>query len=106
MKKPITKAHIRTEMEQQIDDYLSRGGSVVSIEQGISGHDTKLGPLKNEPNAFDQPKANRTYVSDVIAAIDARRSPAPKPKPRKTKPYKKIFYDDFGEPLRWQWVEE
>jgi hypothetical protein len=27
-------------------------------------------------------------------------------KPKKRQPKKKMIYDDFGEPLRWEWVDE
>ena len=107
MKRPITKAHIRSEIEQQIADFIDQGGTVEEIERGISGRDTDAGPLKPDNTAFLQPKEGRTYVPEVIAAIESRRKPKPlKPKTNKRKPYKKIIYDDFGEPLRWEWVEE
>lgn len=109
MKRPITKADIRSEIERQIDSYLNGGGKVTNVERGLSGREDPNGPLKPDNTAFQQPKVPRTYVSDVVAAIDARRAKKParlaaKPKPKK--PRKKIIYDDFGEPLREVWVDE
>lgn len=105
MKRLITKAEIRSDMEKQIADYLHKGGTVAEVERGVSGHNTNA-PLKPDNTHFQQPKLGRTYVPDVIAAIDARRKPNPeKLKPVKRKPFKKVIYDDFGEPLRWEWVE-
>lgn len=107
LKKPISKAHIRTEIEQQIADYVERGGAVSEIERGISGRDSATGPLKPDNTNFQQPKISRTYVPEVVAAIDARRNKKEeKPKTTHRRPYKKIIYDDFGEPVRWEWVEE
>lgn len=107
MKKPVSKATIRSEIEQQIDDYLNKGGKVDEIDRGISGHQASAGPIKPDKSLFQQPKATRTYVPEVIAAIDARRKvkhPAAKSSSRQ--PRKKIIYDDFGEPLRWAWVDD
>lgn len=108
MKRPITKAHIRTEIEQQVDDFLNQGGAVLEVERGISGRDNPDGPIRpGIGSAFEQPKTGRTYIPEVVAAIDARRKPAAvKTKSARKSPRKKMIYDDFGEPLRWQWVEE
>lgn len=107
VKKLITKANIRTEIDQQILDFLEQGGKVNEIERGISGRENANGPQRPDNNAFQQPKAERTYVPEVIAAIDARRNQKPeKKKTGQSRPKKKIIYDDFGEPLRWEWVEE
>ena len=107
MKRPISKADIRNDMEKQIADFLEKGGEVMEIERGISGRENPNGPLKPDNTAFQQPKQGRTYVPEVIAAIYARRNKKPeKPKPASRKPRKKIIYDDFGEPLREVWVDE
>jgi hypothetical protein len=107
LKKPISKAHIRTEIEQQMADYVERGGAVSAIERGISGRDGAVGPLKPDNTNFQQPKVSRTYVPEVVAAIDAiRNKKAEPPKTARRRPYKKITYDDFGEAVRWEWVEE
>ena len=105
VKRPISKADIRSDMEKQIADFLDKGGKVAEVERGISGR-TGNEPLKPDTSNFQQPKVGRTYVPEVIAAIDARRKPSTeKAKPAKRRPYKKIIYDDFGEPVRWEWVE-
>lgn len=106
VKRPISKADIRSDMDKQIADFLDNGGKVAEVERGISGRNSNE-PLKPDTSNFQQPKVGRTYVPEVIAALDARRKPpTEKTKPARRKPYKKIFYDDFGEPLRWEWVEK
>ena len=107
MKRPVTKADIRVDINRQIAEYLSRGGKAVQVERGVSGRNGADAPLKSSGAVFQQPRTERTYVPEVIAAIDARRNAKPlKHKTPKPKPRKKIVYDDFGEPLRWEWVEE
>lgn len=108
MKKPITKKQIRGEIDQQIAEFLERGGNVNEIQRGISGRDNPDGALKPNSTAFHEPKTERTYVPEVIAALDERRNKKPEP-PQKNRPRrqrKEIIYDDFGEPLRWKWVED
>lgn len=104
--KPLkTKAQVRDEIEKQIEDYLLRGGAVAQIARGESGRDVTTQPPA--PVAFDSPKAERTPVNDVVAAIESRRKPKPMPKaPRTKQPRKKVILDDFGQPLRWEWVED
>lgn len=105
LKPPVSKAELRDELESQVDAFLRNGGQVSEIPRGVSGRDTADGPLPSSAFAGDEPREGRTYVNDVIAAIEARRKPplAARPKPRR--PRKKIIYDDFGEPLRWVWEE-
>jgi hypothetical protein len=107
VKRPISKANIRDDIDTQIADFLDNGGAIAEVDRGISGRVNPNGPLKPDNSAFQQPKVGRTYVPEVIAAIDERRNAKPATKPT-TKPRtkKKIIYDDFGEPLRWIWVEE
>ncbi len=107
MKKHPTKADIRNELESQVNDYLERGGNLEQVPRGASGRFGQNGPIKPDSMAFDKPKEERTFLPDVVAAIEARKHPEPikkKAKPSRTR--KKIIYDDFGEPLRWEWVEE
>ncbi len=107
MKKPISKAVIRNQLNQQIDKFLNQGGEVVQIERGLSGRENPNGPLKPNGINFDQAKTPRTYVPEVVAALEARRNSKPgKTVKTKKKSRKKIIYDDFGEALRWEWVDD
>jgi hypothetical protein len=45
-------------------------------------------------------------VKDIEARRKTRGKPAPSKKTRPAQPKKKIIYDDFGEPLRYTWVDE
>ena len=106
--KPLkTKAQARAEIEKQISDFLQCGGSVAEIERGVSGREPSLKPLA--PAAFDGPKVDRTPVNEVVAAIESRRRTKPETKSKRTaakQPRKKVILDDFGQPLRWEWVED
>lgn len=106
MRKRPTKAEIRAELEAQVQSYLEKGGDLLSVANGVSGRDNPDGPLKPNHLSFDEPKEGRTLVPEVLAAIDSRRRPVQKPKHVPKRPKKKMIYDDFGEPLRWEWVEE
>ncbi|MDO3386509.1 hypothetical protein QWI17_11750 [Gilvimarinus sp. SDUM040013] len=106
--KPVkSKKEQRQELEAQIRDYQDRGGTVYEVPRGISGREDTNTPL---PHVFDK-KADpdtRTPVNEVIAAIEERKKPkAPPKRPRHgaSKSRKKIIYDEFGEPLRWEWVD-
>jgi hypothetical protein len=105
--KPLkTKAQIRDEIQRQIAAYINEGGNVAAIPQGTSGREpTTQAPL---PISFDKTHTERTPVTAVISAIEERRhnKGVKKPLRRANKPRKKLIYDDFGQPLRWQWVEE
>jgi len=105
--KPIkTKREIRQELDQQINEFLNHGGAVKEVPRGLSGRENGNAPLVS---IFEgQGTENRTPLPDVVAAIEARRKPqAPIHKSlRKPRPRKKVILDDFGQPLRWEWVEE
>jgi SutA-like transcriptional regulator len=102
-----TKSDIRKELDSQVRDFLEHGGALEQVERGVSGRFDKNGPIKSTSMAFDEPKEGRTPVTDVIANIEARKHPEPvKKKAKPTRQKKKMIYDDFGEPLRWEWVEE
>lgn len=105
MKPTKTKREIRDELSQQMNEYLHHGGSVREVPRGISGRENANAPLVSifEGNNPE----DRTPLPDVVAAIEARRKPLAPPKSnRKPRPRKKVILDDFGQPLRWEWVEE
>lgn len=106
--KPLpTKAQIRAELERQVQDYLQTGGVVNTIPKGQSGQ-------VDNRNLFgslgqNSPRQERTPVDHVVQALEARKHPGQHPhnnvkKPKR--PRKKLLTDDFGEPLRWVWIED
>jgi hypothetical protein len=112
LKLPVTKADLRRELDRQIDAYLREGGQVQEIPRGISGREPSDGPLPAAPffglantDGGGETKEKRAYLTDVIAAIEARRKPQAAAKTKPRRPRKKFIYDDFGEPVRWVWEE-
>jgi hypothetical protein len=110
LKKPVTKSDMRDALQKETERFLKQGGSVDEIPQGTSGKDPQDPPLFLNRRLFLEPKASRTPVPEVVAAIEARRKERfrakPKHKPRQPRPKRKTIYDDFGEPLRTVWLEE
>lgn len=105
MKVIKTKAQIRAEIEQQVENYLDDGGAVDDIAQGVSGHTSDINPYART-TFFSQPVQTRTPVDDIVKALDERKKPkVATPKPKRT-PKKKLVFDEFGEPLRWVWEEK
>jgi subtilisin family serine protease len=108
MKRKPTKAQLREMLDQAVGQYESQGGSVEEVAPGVSG--VKEGPLKApETIIFEGTKEQRSYVNDVVAAIDSRKKKSKKPATKQVKnkqPKKRLIYDDFGEPLRWVWDDE
>ncbi|WP_237445461.1 hypothetical protein [Sinobacterium norvegicum] len=101
-----TKADIRDELEQQISQFMHSGGAVHQIERGLSGRIDNSKPLNQSSIGFEKPKDQRTPLPDVVSELEARRQPTkPTTKTSNKKPTRKMLYDDFGEPLRWVWVE-
>jgi hypothetical protein len=98
-----TKAQIRAELEQQVQDFLRSGGEVKEIPQGQTGvpHGGLIRPVFND----GKPRESRTSCEGVLQTIDARRLIKERPKlARKlSKPKRKVIYDDFGEPIREVW---
>lgn len=100
---------LRERIQQQTSEFLARGGKIRRVASGVSGQDGQHWK-PNAPSFSGQPN-NRTEVPEVVAAIEARkaamrrRKPAPR-RNRVARPRRKLVYDDFGEPLRWEWVNE
>ena len=104
MHKRPTKREIRQQMQQEVSQYLTTGGEVQEFQRGESG--LVNGKLDDRSSGFEQGKQQRTPLSDVLNTVDERKkstTPAVPVKPRR--PYKKIIYDDFGEPIREIWIE-
>ena len=111
MKKPTSKTELRQEIQTQVHDYLERGGEVEEVPTGTSGRgtdDSSLGSFRRLFQPNEEPREPRTSLHEVVIAIEARRKPAKPSKPAKKKNHlrRKPVLDDFGEPVRWVWVEE
>jgi hypothetical protein len=105
MKPTKTKRELRNELEQQMRDFMHQGGAVNAVPQGLSGREDTRVPLASIFTG--QGSEDRTPLPEVVSAIEARRKSGIKSKSGyKPRPKKKIILDDFGQPLRWEWVEE
>jgi hypothetical protein len=104
VKKLPTKADLRAEIAASIDDFIAQGGEVRDVPRGQSAWQPGEG---RQPGQYaDRPRQTQTFVPDIIAAIEARRRPQVPAKEKPKKPEKRLVLDDFGEPLRWEWVEQ
>jgi hypothetical protein len=111
VKKPVTKADLRKQLRQETERFLRQGGRVDEIPQGRSGKEPGDPPLFLSRRLFIEPRAPRTLVPEVVAAIEARRRDKYRRKPalkrnKVPRPRRKIIYDDFGEPLRRIWLDD
>jgi len=106
MKRRQSKSELRAELEKQVQSYIDKGGEIQQVDMGESGlEDGKYDPRRF---GFEAGAQARTPLNGLLATIDSRRKSKPEPALKKTNTRlrKKVIYDDFGEPLRWVWVEE
>jgi len=99
------KAQIRNEIDQQVREFVNGGGIINQVEQGETG----LGINASlNPNGFSgRPRDSRTPVTEAMANIEIRRKAKTSANYQRPKrPRKRMLFDDFGEPLRWVWVDE
>jgi hypothetical protein len=111
VKKLPTKADLRAQLEQHTTRYLDHGGEVSEVPHGASGNDPLNPRAFQGSGLFTQPRSKRTYVPEVVAAIEGRRkdrlkSRAVQKRTRLPQLRRKVLYDDFGEPIRKVWVDE
>ncbi len=111
MKKPVSKADLRADLQRQVENYLDRGGRVEQVPTGHSGKDPTEPPLYLNRRLFLEPRSQRTPVPEVVARLEERRQQRLKRTPTRKRsrlpsPRRKTLYDDFGEPLRRIWVDE
>ncbi len=105
IQKPPTKKQIRDELSKQVEDFLGRA-NITQIPRGVSGRDPCNHNSKPESWQFEKNDQQRTYVPEVIDALEQRKHPIKTVNKTKKKPRKRLIYDDFGEPLRWVWIDE
>ena len=106
--KPVkSKQQLRDELNQQISQFLERGGDVTRHELGESGRDASK-PLPRAP-FVEQGDQTRTLVNEVVQTIEERKKSRTKKTPktnRRRAEKKQLLVDDFGEPLRWVWTDK
>ncbi|MGB0664821.1 MAG: hypothetical protein ACPGMR_13655 [Pontibacterium sp.] len=104
MNKRPSKSELREQLKQGVDAFVEQGGEIEQVAAGESGlQDGRYNPRSF---GFDQGPQTRTPVPEVLAAIDSRKKGDEQAKPKKGRRHKKLIYDDFGDPLRWVWVED
>jgi hypothetical protein len=111
VKKLPTKSDLRAQLERETSRFLKKGGEVSEVPHGASGTDPLHARGFHTGGLFSQPRSKRTFVPEVVAAIEARRqdklkSRAVRKRSRLPQPRRKVLYDDFGEPIRRVWVDE
>ncbi len=88
-----------------MQNYLSKGGEVEEVDQGISGRENPMQALL--PVLFNEKTLTRTDARAELNKVDARKHPKKAAPVVRSKAKKKIpVYDDFGEILRWVWDDE
>jgi hypothetical protein len=103
MNKRPTKREIRQQMNNEVDQYLTKGGEVREFQRGESG--LVNGKIDDRSSGFEQGKQQRTPLVDELKAVDDRKKTANATPPKNNRPRKKIIYDDFGEAVREIWID-
>lgn len=101
-----TKAENRAELSEQVEQFLAKGGQVNSIANGVSGYEDNLNHFAK--GTAIEPRKERTPLDDVVKELDERKNAKSRgaSSTHKKRPRKKVITDDFGEPIRWVWIEE
>ena len=106
MKKIQSKADLREELNAQLDTFLDKGKNIAQIPRGVSSRDDATEPLKADTWQMDSKKTEWTFLPEVVDTLEKRRQEKPNTPVKKNRPKRKLIYDDFGEPLRWVWVDD
>jgi hypothetical protein len=98
-----TKKEVREEMEREISQYLTGGGAIDEIQQGISGRENNSNLNQTTP-FIEGEKKTRTPLTDEIKSLEERKNKKKITSSSQVhRPKKRIIYDDFGEPIREVW---
>lgn len=101
-----SKQSLRKELHRKTQEFLSQGGEIQKCDPGETGEPLDR-PRAKSVFVSPSPLKTRTYLNDLVSAVDARKRKVPASSPKKPihRPRKQIIYDDFGEPLREVWVD-
>ena len=102
-----SKNFIRNELRRKTEEFLSRGGEIKQHRAGETGEPLDK-PRGRAVFVSGEPRKTRTYINDVVSALDnrKRKSVTPKLNKKTKRPKKKIVYDDFGEAIREIWSDD
>ena len=102
-----SKNFIRNELRRKTEEFLSRGGEIKQHTAGETGEPLDK-PRGRAVFVSGEPRKTRTYINDVVTALNNRKKKPAASKSTKSKkrPKKKIVYDDFGEPIREIWSDD
>jgi len=102
-----SKNAIRRELRRKTAEFLSLGGEIKKHSAGETGEPADK-PRARAAFVSGEPPKTRTYINDVVLALDRRKTKKAPSKATKAskRPIKKIIYDDFGEPIREIWSTE
>lgn len=102
-----SKHSMRNELRKKTEEFLKLGGEIKQHNQGETGEPADK-PRARSVFVSGEPRQTRTYINDVVNALDSRKKKKTPPKPIKVskRPKKKIIYDDFGEAVREVWTDE
>ncbi|MFT7560282.1 MAG: hypothetical protein ACI93R_002200 [Flavobacteriales bacterium] len=104
MKLPRSKKDVRSELDEQISNFIELGGTVDKIPRGTSGNDENTNLFRQSTPI--QNRETRTPLNDVVRELDERKANKRKTAIRRPrKPQRKLIVDDFGDPLRWVWED-
>ena len=109
IKKPPNKQQLSSRIASETQRYLKKGQDIHVIPKGVSSRDDAKTPLKPETWQLQTTSQERTYIPEVVETLEKRRAidkPVATQKSKTRKPRKRLIYDDFGEPLRWVWVDD
>ena len=102
-----SKNAIRRELRRKTEEFLLLGGEIKKHVAGDTGEPADK-PRGRSAFVSSEPPKTRTYINDVVLALDSRKAKKTSPKVAKThkRRTKKLIYDDFGEPVREVWSDE
>ena len=107
MKNQSSKHSIRNELRRKTEEYISLGGEIKHHQAGETGEPADK-PRGRSAFVSGEPPKTRTYINDVVSALDNRKKKktAPKASAPTKGAKKKVIYDDFGEPIREIWTHD
>jgi len=78
-----SKNKTRDDIQRKTEEFLSRGGEIKQHNRGETGEPADK-PRAKSVFVSSQPRQTRTYINDVVSALDSRKKKKTKPVPKKS----------------------